>query len=66
MKQQFNFNTSGYETADIIIDFDDKEMLLHNRYNDLTETLNIGSNIPELKRLHKSLGNLLEEIEDEM
>jgi len=68
MKQTFSFNTNcnsyNDDTVDVVVDFDEKELILSDEMNNLT-VLYVDRNLIELKRFYKSIGNLIEEMEDE-
>lgn len=67
MKQTFKFHTScntfNEDVAEIIIDFDERELIITEDYGDV-ENLKVGRDSLELKRLYKAIGNLLEEMEE--
>lgn len=68
MKQTFNFSTSGNtfndDTVEFSFDFDDREMTITEDEEELV-TVYLDRNYRELQRLHRCIGALLEEMENE-
>ena len=68
MKQTFKFNTCwntyNDDTSEILIDFDEREVVLYDGCGNKVETLQVSRNPIELKRFHRAIGSLIEEMDE--